>query len=692
MYQTYHLEMDILVQSALLVTLTSFALGFSALTRNVKNKLFLSYAALCGVISIWAATFFLNGIWGGLYPYHLIANVWMAPAALIFIDQLVRIQDRFIKFLKDTSLVLATTLTVAIAFGLFPLEGFQQLIYFSPGLIVLNILRIISLDGWLKKSGHQLPKRREWIYIGALAVLSFSVMDHIPFMGRVIPALGNLGLTVYLVFLSLAVSQQRFLDFSTLISKFIVLVSVALTLTAIYLVLVSWIKDSPPLFFLNSFIASLLILMILDPLERLARLATRKFLTKKHQRFQQKLENAEKRLAGIVDPHSLANAVFDFLDDMIEPDRMAFYAIRSDSTKFRRIDSKGYEESEPKEVLMGQALFQYCERQRKKGHLPIVLLQHLENEAARSATRTQKENYRALIRSLRALGCNLLIPVFDGEQLLGFVTLYVSKLPEVWENSWGILTMLYPYFAEVAEVLRNLDIYVKQREKERLAALGEMAAGLAHEIRNPLGAIKGAAQFLNPAEDRPESDFLRVIIEEVDRLNRVVTQFLDYSKSHALEFTPVDLANLVERTIHFLKPSLRKEVKIDFKKPSTPQFVNGSAERLQQVVLNLIQNSLKATESLEFPKITVSIERANTSDRGEIILSVEDNGPGIKQENLEKIFIPFFTTAPSGTGLGLSICQKIIEAHHGRIEVSSEEGKYARFWVALPTEGDSAAS
>ena len=113
---------------------------------------------------------------------------------------------------------------------------------------------------------------------------------------------------------------------------------------------------------------------------------------------------------------------------------------------------------------------------------------------------------------------------------MGFVGFWVPGPPEPWGNNWAILSVVYPYYEQVAATLRSMEIFVRQREKERLAALGEMAAGLAHEIRNPLGAIKGAAQFLDPSTDRPESKFLKVIIEEVDRLNRVVTQFLDYSK------------------------------------------------------------------------------------------------------------------------------------------------------------------
>jgi len=250
------------------------------------------------------------------------------------------------------------------------------------------------------------------------------------------------------------------------------------------------------------------------------------------------------------------------------------------------------------------------------------------------------------------------------------------------------LQILYPYYEQAAQTLGRMEVFVRSREKERLAALGEMSAGLAHEIRNPLGAIKGAAQFLDPSGDRPDSRFLRVIIEETDRLNRVVTQFLDYSKPFSAEFVSTDVVRLVERSLDYLKPSLSTEVSLKFSPSVRPAWVQAAPEQLQQVIVNLVLNSLKAIEArpegLTGGLIQVEIEVSGPRGGGEVMISVEDNGIGIPRENLDKLFIPFFTTRPSGTGLGLSISQRIVEAHRGRIEVSSEEGRFSRFSVILP--------
>ena len=322
--------------------------------------------------------------------------------------------------------------------------------------------------------------------------------------------------------------------------------------------------------------------------------------------------------------------------------------------------------------------------------MPVLLDQVLENEIDRSTSRLQRDSLAALVQGLKALGSNLLIPLLDGGRILGFAVMRVNAPPEPWGSNWGLLPIIYPYYEQAAQTLRSMEVYVRQREKERLATLGEMAAGLAHEIRNPLGAIKGAAQFLDPASERPESRFLRVIIEEVDRLNRVVTQFLDYSKPPATDFKTIDLSILAQKTVEMMRAHPTKATPgiliefVDFKRV----LVAAAPEQLQQVLINLIQNAIRAlegcTERTEPGMIRVNIDVEGLGANQEAVIAVEDNGPGIKREHLDKLFIPFFTTSPSGTGLGLSISQKIIESHKGRIEVATEEGRFTRFSVILP--------
>jgi two-component system sensor histidine kinase HydH len=700
--------MDTLGQSSLVVGLISFALGASVLSRNVRNILFLSFAAVTTLISFWSLAFFFDKMWPdyGFYRFHLFFNVLLAPASLYFIRVMVRIQDGVSRRLLDFSILMAVFLSVAILFNFETHPVVLQLIYFSPGLIAFQTLQLMWIDRRLKKGFKRLPKmptvglgRRTLIYIGALLVLMTSVMDHVPWMGQALPSVGNLALAVYLFFLSQAITQQRLLNINALISRFLVLLAVALTLTGVYSLLVAWIENSPGLFFLNSFIASFLILTLLDPIRTLVGYFTQRLLTQKHQRLLQTLREAQRKLTGVVDLGALSQAVLATAEQTLQPEWAALFILRSDGTKFRRVRLVG-REPEPeteamglapaaspqvfREILANHPILLHAEDLARKGKFPIVLDQILENDIDRSASRVLREHYSGLIQGLKALNSNLLIPLIDSGKMLGFITLWVPSPPEPWGNNWGLLPIIYPYFQQAAQTMQSLEVYARQREKERLAALGEMAAGLAHEIRNPLGAIKGAAQFLDPSADRPESKFLKVIVEEVDRLNRVVTQFLDYSKPPTVDFALVDVSQLASKTIEMLRPEISVGIELEYQASRSPATVMASAGQLSQILINLIQNSHHALSGKPRGMIRVSVNVEGESANREVTLVVEDTGHGIKKEHLEKLFIPFFTTSPGGTGLGLSISQKIVEAHRGRIEVASEEARFTRFTVVLP--------
>ena len=225
-----------------------------------------------------------------------------------------------------------------------------------------------------------------------------------------------------------------------------------------------------------------------------------------------------------------------------------------------------------------------------------------------------------------------------------------------------------------ARVIESSQAYERVKERDRLAALGEMAAGLAHEIRNPLGAIKGAAQLLmtgdgdrGRARGRAETaEFLEIIVEEANRLNNVVTRFLDYARAERPGregADKVDLNEVVRKTVQLLAAgaaarTVEVRVRIDEQLP----MVAGDPEPLLQVFLNLGQNALQAMPdggTLEILDHAGAAARASaTASSAEV--RFRDTGIGIPRDRLKKLFIPFYTTKQKGTGLGLAISP----AHH----------------------------
>lgn len=233
-----------------------------------------------------------------------------------------------------------------------------------------------------------------------------------------------------------------------------------------------------------------------------------------------------------------------------------------------------------------------------------------------------------------------------------------------------------------------IEIEGQLRKAERLSAIGELGAVLAHEIRNPLASIKGTAEILKD-DLRPgdrKYEFLEILVKESERLNRVVEDFLRMARPQPVIMGNCDLMAELNNVITLVSAEARKrEVRLELKPAALP-VIEGDPEKLRQAFLNIILNGLQATPPDGSVTITVSLEEAKASGPGSIELSFSDTGPGIEADKMERIFEPFYTSKEGGTGLGMAITRKIIEGHGGRIEVMSEPGAGADFRIHLPVK------
>jgi signal transduction histidine kinase len=242
-----------------------------------------------------------------------------------------------------------------------------------------------------------------------------------------------------------------------------------------------------------------------------------------------------------------------------------------------------------------------------------------------------------------------------------------------------LLTEMYRHEKERAALLED-----EVRLKERLAALGEMSAGIAHEIRNPLGAIAGFAELLNRQTTDPSArELVREILQEVNNLNRIVTQFLTFVREPQLKSEPADISAIIKGAVEVVMAERRAEkgrpdVRLDLHLVDAPHAVTVDADLLKQALMNLIQNAVEAMPLGGALGIRLET-RASW-----LLISVSDTGQGISPEDRRRLFDPFFTTKTEGTGLGLAITHRLIQAHGGRIEVESQPGRGACFTVWLP--------
>jgi len=227
------------------------------------------------------------------------------------------------------------------------------------------------------------------------------------------------------------------------------------------------------------------------------------------------------------------------------------------------------------------------------------------------------------------------------------------------------------------------ELHDKQMEKaEHLASLGEIAAGLAHDIKNPIAGMKGAIEIIHQKTDDHDTnkEVFKEVLIQIDKIDQIIRDLLRYAKPKELYIREVPFEECVDHAVKLAQMQVKNK-DIQFHISSAEKNIQArlDADKIQEVLLNLILNGVAAIPE----KGTITIN-SSTQNNKDLLITVSDDGSGIKEEQLSQIFLPFFTTKSQGTGLGLSICQKTIAAHSGTLEVASEEGKGTTFTILLP--------
>ncbi|MCC7430577.1 sensor histidine kinase [bacterium] len=266
---------------------------------------------------------------------------------------------------------------------------------------------------------------------------------------------------------------------------------------------------------------------------------------------------------------------------------------------------------------------------------------------------------------------------FGFSVLIGKFTDAQREAKNLTEQKSKELEKAYKELKEQSEQILLLE--QKLHFADKLSILGELFATLAHEVRNPLGSIKGVAEILE-RRDTKDTELTKILNEEVNRLNEVVSNYLSFVKKTTYEKTEVVIHDFLESIVKLVKPKAAKnrvEIFVFYTSEKVKtKTVFGDKTQLQQLFLNLILNSLNALG--EGGKIEIFVSE---NLEGKLIFKVVDDGIGIEENDKSKIFESFFTTRKDGTGLGLAICKKIVESHNGKIFVESKKGQGTTFVI-----------
>lgn len=298
---------------------------------------------------------------------------------------------------------------------------------------------------------------------------------------------------------------------------------------------------------------------------------------------------------------------------------------------------------------------------------------------------------------LKSIQAELVYPLKIMNHIRG--TIFLSKKIDNTPFTSQETDLLSLLFNQASFAIEHASLYEIQSERvrkmyrtDRLATLGELAAGAAHEIKNPLTAIRSTIQYLSKdfKEDPAKAEMITELITEVERINKIVQGLLSFARPSTLNTSEVNIEQLINQTLLLISSSIRiQNIEIQFEYFTEQTTILADAEQLKQVFLNIILNAIEAmsNNSNNRPRtLIISIEKGapiNPHTRY-LIISFEDSGKGISEKDIENVFNPFFTTKNEGTGLGLAISYGIINRHEGEIEINSIQDKGACFRVKLP--------
>ncbi|MBJ6762931.1 GAF domain-containing protein [Myxococcaceae bacterium JPH2] len=692
--------MDIRTQSALLASIIGLALGVSMLLRPGRPRVLTLYS----LFALTAAGYYLSFFFHSIFPaasYPWVSRI--ALGATVLVASLVpgAAVAFFLEFLgvsKGTHLVgrrlalLSAVLGLAVAVTPLADKPWARV---SMGVWVLGALltSVSLLVHRVRTTESRIEQLRlTYLAIGAGAAVLFSALD---FLGRYdipFPTLGPVFSTLYLFFLAQTLLRLRLMDLHELLGKIASQTVLAIILAAVFTVLTAWVDENTSLFVFNTVVAAFVILILLDPLRtKVEEMVVRIFFRERFALLGA-LGSLRARMVTVIEMSELTRLALDALHETGRVTHASVYLMAEDRPGYRLLDARGpypaafLDTAAARGLLFAAASGQKAVlRENVERRAAVMRLQAVEGKRYRDELKRLNDTRAALVQ----MKSGITVPLVGNDRVIGFLNLWDERVPEAYASDE--IALILEVAERMATVLENSKLYEKIRERDRLAALGEMAAGLAHEIRNPLGAIKGAAQCLEPNKIPGEDgEFLDVIVEEVNRLNGVVTAFLDYARPLKQSFGPTDLNEVVTRTMRLIQndvpPTITLAVELDLHLPR----VDGDAEQLKQVLINLVQNAVQALGDGE-GRITVRTEKperfgdfrsASTGDFVEVRIS--DTGPGIPADQHQHIFVPFYTTKQKGTGLGLAICQRIVKNHGGTISVQSKVAEGTTFIIRMP--------
>lgn len=681
-------RVDLRTRTSLFCGALALAIAVSILLRGRRRRAHLYFAAFAADIGLWYVT---------QWAYHFVrSEVWVRFTAVLAVllpqfavhlfEVLVPQRDK-----RSTLLRVAGVLMVPMMVLVLSPEHKHGLV---RGAVMLYVFGLISAGLWsLALRGERSRSRatqqrvRFLVVVGALAAV-FTLADFLWFVGAPLPPVGGVLSIVFLFILAESMIRERLVDLYDILGRLLVSTALAFTLAGIFYVFVVLVGGFSTMY-LNAILAAIVILVLFDPLrDKVEQYIHLAFFSERVD-LDRAIAKARQQLAHVLETREMMQVALSAIEASRRATAAALYLRDPTGPDFELGQAFG---PTPPPRIDSATARPLLDRLGSKPSVALELIRHGVLERRRGGQTLALEADERVLAAAEVLGpykngvC--LAVRGESEAVVGVLLVVDDRVSDAFSSE--DVALLEALCVQMSVVIENSQQYRRMQERDRLAALGQMAAGLAHEVKNPLGAIKGAAQLLAEPEEGTVTDphsreFLGIILEEVDRLDRVVGSVLDYARPSKGNPGAVDVNAVVRRTLQVLSSAQQSDHDVTVELGDGLPLVRADAEQLRQVLMNLVQNALQATSG-KGGGVSVSTRcRPGGPGKNECIeIAVRDHGTGITPQVLKSLFVPFFTTKEKGTGLGLAISQRLVEEWGGRIEVVSQPGAGSTFSVVLP--------
>ncbi|MCC6215423.1 MAG: two-component system sensor protein [Polyangiaceae bacterium] len=682
--------MDLRTRTSLFCGALALAIAASILLRGRARRAQLLFAAFAADIGLWYLAQWL---------YHFVrSEVWAVFTALLAVllpqfalhlfEAVVPARGR-----TSTLLRVAGVLVVPMLVLVLSPKNMHPLV---RGAIFLYVFGLIAAGLWtLWSRGERSPSRetqrrvRFLAIVGALAT-AFSLADFLWFIGAPLPPVGAVLSIVFLFLLAESLVRKRLVDLYDILGQLLVSTALAFCLAGIFYVFVVLVGGFNTMY-LNAVLAAIVILVLFEPLRDRVQAYTNRALFRERVEVERAVQHARRELLHVLEIDTMMQVVTSAIAATRRATGFAVWSREAGSTDLVLGASLG---ADPPPRIDGATARPLLERLTERGSLVLETMARDAVERREELSARELEAEHRVLAAAELLGPHRESVVVairgDDGALVGLLAITDDRVKDAYSSEE--VALFESLASQMGVVFENSRQHGRLQEQGRLAALGQMAAGLAHEVKNPLGAIKGAAQLLREPEgtqlEPGAQEFVTIILEEVARLDRVVGSVLDYARPSRGEPGAVDANAVVRRTLQVLAPDRHEGVELRTELDAALPLVRADAEKLRQVLINLVLNAVQATPP--GGRVTVSTRAwpGGQSGADRIDVAVSDEGPGIAPEVREHLFVPFFSTKERGTGLGLAISQRMVTDMGGRIEVSSREGAGSTFRVVLPAVSD----